>query len=208
VLELSADGGIWQDAGAWVLEGGYAGTIALSQANPLAGRDAWTGDLGGWQQVVVDLSSFAGADLALRWRFATDASVGAEGWYVDDVTVMAERTVCEPVESQLPGEPSAPGETSRPLRLGKSRDGFTLTWDAPTGGGPVTDYVLYAAPTAAPWSEPACEALLGGGTSAVIPWLPADSAFVVVARNEAGEGPYGTGSEGLPRTPATTSTCP
>ncbi len=101
VLEYSLDGGAtWHDIldgdgvtvpanAARFLEGGYAGRIATGYQSPLAGRLAWGGESGGWQRVRVDLSDLAGRPARLRWRFASDESVAASGWWLDDVRFRA-----------------------------------------------------------------------------------------------------------------------
>lgn len=208
VLEFNTGGTTWLDVGPLIIEGAYNSTINPSQATPLTGRPAWTGDLGGWQTVVVDLSSLAGGQATFRWRFASDASMGDEGWYVDDVVVTATTVECTPVAPELPGEPSAPGGSAPPFTLGVSNGEFLLSWGAPASGGPVTDYALYSVPIGAPPSEPACERVLEGATTALIDSLPDSSGFLVVARNASGEGPYGSDSAGTPRQPATATPCP
>src|SRR5690606_37046945 len=40
-----------------------------------------------YDDTLVDLSSYAGQTVQLRWRLASDSSVGREGWYVDDIRV-------------------------------------------------------------------------------------------------------------------------
>jgi hypothetical protein len=204
VLEYRTDDGPWLDAGPLFLEGGYDTTIDAAQASPLGGRPAWTGPVGGWRAVAADLSSLAGADVALRWRFATDASDYGEGWYVDDIRVAVER--CDPVNLGPPGEASPPGEG--PLTVSIGEGGYALQWTPPTSGGPVIDYRLYSVPLAAPWSSPECAGLLGSGTSATLIDLPDDRAFLVVARGAAGEGSYGVDSAGRPRAQAEAAACP
>jgi len=89
VLESSLDGSVWTDIGAArIVAGGYTGTISSSFSNPLAGRQAWGGDLASFTRVEVDLADFAGDARFLRWRFASDTSSSDTGWYVDDVRVL------------------------------------------------------------------------------------------------------------------------
>jgi hypothetical protein len=202
VLEYSLNGLSWFDAGPLVVSGGYNGSIDLSQATPLSGRQAWTGDLGGWQQVEVDLSLFAGLDLGLRWRFASDLSGGDDGWYVDDVEVGTTGWSCEPAQLQPPGEPSR-------LLLGRATSAeVELSWSAPDEGGTVADYLLYAVPLTAPGSIPSCVEAFGGATSAATSAIPAGSGLLVVGRNAAGEGPYGATSGGQARSTAEGAPCP
>ena len=97
VLEYSTDGGAsWFDIlsgnGAAIpedparfLANGYNSTLSTCCSNPLPGRAAWSGSSGGWQEVSVDLSDFAGHALRLRWRMGNDGSISGVGWWVDDV---------------------------------------------------------------------------------------------------------------------------
>jgi hypothetical protein len=90
VLEISTDGGgSWTDLGQYITANGYNGTISTSYSNPLGGRQAWTGDLMTWTQVAVDLSTFAGQSVQVRWRLGCDVSVQDVGWYIDDVQIVA-----------------------------------------------------------------------------------------------------------------------
>jgi hypothetical protein len=100
VLEYSTNGGAtWFDilagnggsipanAGRF-LANGYDGPISSCCSNPLSGRQAWAGNSGGtFEKVTVNLGDFAGASVRFRWRFGSDDSVSATGWWVDDVVV-------------------------------------------------------------------------------------------------------------------------
>jgi bacillolysin len=87
ILEIRVDGGSWRGVGGLFTHGGYNGTIARSRGNPLHGKRAWTGDSHGWSKARIDLSDFAGSRVKLRFRMASDRSVGARGWYIDDIRV-------------------------------------------------------------------------------------------------------------------------
>ena len=87
ILEIRVDGGPWRGVGSLFTHGGYNGTIARGSGNPLKGKRAWTGDSHGWSTTRVDLSKFAGSRIKLRFRMASDRSVGARGWYIDDIRV-------------------------------------------------------------------------------------------------------------------------
>ncbi len=203
VLEYSAGGGPWTDAGALLTTGGYSGSIRSTASTNLAGRNAWAGDSGGWVEAKADLSSLAGGAIRFRWRFATDTSVTDEGWYVDDVVVDTTSYTCEAALAK-PGEASGLGGS--PFRIGKDPFGFALDWSAPTTGGAAASYRLYRTVLGGPASSE-CEADLGAGTSIVLPDLTEDRGFLVVARNAAGEGTYGSDSSGAPRAPASVP-CP
>lgn len=92
VLEVSYDDGLtFQDVlavgGTFVL-GGYNGTIDSCCGNPLAGRQAWTGNSTGFiDTTVVSLPGGCLIQLILRWRMGSDSSVSGEGWRIDNVDI-------------------------------------------------------------------------------------------------------------------------
>lgn len=95
ILEISNDGGnTWTQLEAELLTDPYDGPISSAYSNPLGGRNAWCGDPQNWLNSVVDLSSYAGQTVQFRFRLGTDASVGREGWTIDDVLVQSCRTPC------------------------------------------------------------------------------------------------------------------
>jgi uncharacterized repeat protein (TIGR01451 family) len=49
--------------------------------------------VGVWYQVTADLSEYAGQEIWLAFNFASDISVTARGWYVDDVQVLWQPTL-------------------------------------------------------------------------------------------------------------------
>lgn len=84
VLEYSTNGGAsWVDAGPKFTHNGYDGP--LSSGNPLAGRNAFGAESNGYISSRVNLGSLAGQGIRLRFRIATDSTVGGFGWIVDDV---------------------------------------------------------------------------------------------------------------------------
>ncbi len=103
VLEYSTDGATWFDILAGnggtippnasrFSAGGYVSVLSTAYSNPLGGRLAWNGAIGGqadFRRVGVDLADFAGQSARFRWRFGSDTSVGSTGWWVDDVRVFA-----------------------------------------------------------------------------------------------------------------------
>ena len=97
VIEISA-GGEFEDLGSKILKGRYNGTIRDFTSNPLTGRAGWVdGRLGMFQEVVVDLSSFAGKAVTIRFRIGTDLNGKGLGWYIDDVSLRGEKVSCTPV---------------------------------------------------------------------------------------------------------------
>ena len=99
VLEISTDGGgTWNDLGGFITSNGYNGVVNSGYSNPLSGQVAWVGDLAVWTKVEVDLTSFAGQDVQIRWRIGCDSSVSDVGWYIDDVQITSP---CLPTPLQL-----------------------------------------------------------------------------------------------------------
>ena len=63
---------------------GYDGAISYG---PLSGENCYHGSSGGWVSESVDISSYVGSTVYIRFYFASDGSVNYPGWYIDDVTV-------------------------------------------------------------------------------------------------------------------------
>jgi len=89
VIESSIDAGAtWVPITSQaILEEPYTGLISNS-ANPLQGRQGWC-NLKPFARTIVDIASLAGQTAQFRFRLGSDASVGAEGWYIDDVRVQS-----------------------------------------------------------------------------------------------------------------------
>ena len=62
----------------------------------MPGRACWADTAQVWAAKTFDLSTFAGQDVQLRWRFGSDSSGTREGWYVDDVAVTAFASLVDP----------------------------------------------------------------------------------------------------------------
>ena len=108
VIEITTNGGSsWTDLGSNITTGGYTSTISTQYSSPIAGRSAWSGGtLGTMTQVSVDLSSFAGNIVQVRFRMACDSSVASTGWYVDDVTITSSGSVPPPTIDSFTATPS------------------------------------------------------------------------------------------------------
>jgi hypothetical protein len=92
VIEISVDGGGWQDLESDIVTGGYGHTVFGGLGNPLKGQPAWSGSSDGWVYAEVDLSPYAGSAVRIRFRWGGDNSdvnppFGGWFWYVDDVRV-------------------------------------------------------------------------------------------------------------------------
>jgi hypothetical protein len=75
-----ADGGILEVA----VDGG-AFSLVPAGGNPLAGSPAWCGLASAYDQVIVDVSPYAGHDAQFRFRLGTNNTSPREGWYIDDI---------------------------------------------------------------------------------------------------------------------------
>ena len=88
VLELSINGGAFNDiisAGGTFAAGGYDTPLV---GGTLAGRNAWTGDSVNYVTVEINLpASTTNQSIRLRWRFGSDDMEGGTGWWIDNVQV-------------------------------------------------------------------------------------------------------------------------
>ncbi|HEX4955137.1 MAG TPA: choice-of-anchor B family protein [Thermoanaerobaculia bacterium] len=111
VVELSVDEGLsWQTLS---LSPPYPGTFSgtTNGCGDAAGAPAFTGSQPTWSQYSADLSAWAGQTVRVRFRFSAGTG-GAEGWYVDDLTLTQALvpTVC--VEGGLFTDDFETGDTS------------------------------------------------------------------------------------------------
>lgn len=111
LLEASTDqGATWQGLGDHFLVGGYDGIISSNYGNPAVGEGAWCKNRPNWEETIVDLSSYQGQDIQLRYRLTSDRSITNGDWSLDDIAVQS----CVP-EVQFLSETAAlvgePGET-------------------------------------------------------------------------------------------------
>jgi hypothetical protein len=125
VIEISSDGGTtWSDLGPYITANGYTGMLSSDYENPLGGRMAWTGNVIVWTAVTVDLSSFAGQSVNIRWRLGCDSSLGADGWYIDDVRI-ASPLLLAPAPTLLSITPDVWSAADLPLEVAISGVGFS-----------------------------------------------------------------------------------
>jgi type VII secretion-associated serine protease mycosin len=191
VLEISTNNGAsYTDLGAQITSGGYDGPISSSYNSPIAGRQAWTGNkLTSWRQVTVNLGSYAGQTVKLRYRLACDVSVAATGWYVDDVQVAGVTTGSTPTPTSVP--PTAtPTRTALPPTA-------TPTSVPPTGtptSTPTRTTVpsATATPTGTPVPPPPSNLIVNGGfeTGTFNPWSTGGGTSPVLTTAKAHSGSY------------------
>lgn len=101
VVEISTDNGAtWSDLGNYFISNGYTSTLNTTGGNPLAGRRAFSGNSVTFKLSVIDLSSFKGQSVRIRFRFGSDNSTGTTtGWFIDDIKLALEPAVL--ITSQL-----------------------------------------------------------------------------------------------------------
>src|SRR5262249_15609740 len=91
VLEIKVGTNAFTDivtAGGAFLSGAYTHTVSGSFSNALAGRQAWSGNSGGFITTLVNLpASTENQIIQLRWRCGTDNGNGASGWRIDSVGI-------------------------------------------------------------------------------------------------------------------------
>jgi len=86
ILEVALDGGVFnQVPSGQFLVGAYNGTVSSGSGNPLAGNPAWCGLASEYQDVIVDLSTYAGHDAQFRFRLGSNNTSPREGWYIDAI---------------------------------------------------------------------------------------------------------------------------
>ena len=125
VLEISINGGPFQDilaAGGSFVIGGYNRTLN-SSPNPLAGRQAWTGNSGGYIITTVNLPGSGPRTVVLRFRMGSDNFVSAPGWRIDTLVVQDGFQCCGIV---TPPNVTFTGQTTTELpgTLNSDGDGF------------------------------------------------------------------------------------
>ena len=131
VLEISINGGGFTDiisAGGSFITGEYNGSISTGFGNPLAGRDAWTGNSGGFVLTTVALpAAAAGATVQFRWRLGSDSSDFATGWYVDTIALSVGYNCCgSPPRVTLSAPKIGPGNQFQFNVLGGTGFSYTI----------------------------------------------------------------------------------
>jgi bacillopeptidase F (M6 metalloprotease family)/subtilisin family serine protease len=87
-------------------DGGSTWTTLATYTSP-----SYSGTPVGWEVPVIDLSSYAGQTVQIRFRMQSDSSVQFAGWYIDDVRIAGLSTAGAPVNRPL-------SVTLRPVKAG------------------------------------------------------------------------------------------
>ena len=156
---------------------GYNDTLDTGFSNPLGGRPAFGTLSPSYQQTRITLSSLAGQTVRFRFRFATDNSFGAPGWFIDDVKIYS----CG--AAQAPAAPRNAVATAVNLTA-------SLSWSVPLfdGGSAITGYTI--TPFIGAVAQVAVDTPTAATAFVVSDLLPgAAYTFQIAARNAVGTGP-------------------
>jgi Putative Ig domain len=108
VLEISFGGNNFIDiiaAGGSFVTGGYNASISTAFQSPIAGRQAWSGNSGGYITTIANLGpNAAGQTVTLRFRMASDTSVSSTGWRLDTISVV-DGACASPTPTPTPSPP-------------------------------------------------------------------------------------------------------
>jgi hypothetical protein len=113
VLEIKIGTNAFTDilaAGGSFVSGGYTSTITNIWDNPLSGRQAWSGNSGGYITTAVNLpTAAAGQTIQLRWLCGTDNGNGPgdfAGWRIDSIAITTAICCGNSSENMNPGSTS------------------------------------------------------------------------------------------------------
>ena len=154
LLEVKIGGGSYTDivaAGGSFVAGGYNATLSDTYSNSLAGRQAWSGNSGGFTTTVVNLpAAAAGQNIQLRWRCTTGNSppFGSSGtlafWNFDGSnpapTTVAANITGASVTAANNGGNSLTFPTGNPA----SGQAVSTTGFTGSAGPPATNYSCFA----------------------------------------------------------------
>jgi extracellular elastinolytic metalloproteinase len=86
VIEVDGGSG-WEDVGHLMLLNGYNSTIRTNQFSRISNRDAFSGNSNGFIETLIDLGTYQGKTVKIRFRMVSDGAQGGNGWFIDDVTM-------------------------------------------------------------------------------------------------------------------------
>ena len=90
VVEVSTNGTDWENVDDKFLRYRYRGLISGGAARPLQNTPTFWGDSETYHEVIVDLAAYQGQSIYLRYRFVSDGSMGAGGWWVDEIEILSD----------------------------------------------------------------------------------------------------------------------
>ena len=227
VLEIRIGEGPFQDilvAGGSFVGGGYSATLTTNSSNPLAGRQAWSGNGGEGFSIltttVILPPTAAGQSVQLRWLRGASTNVNSLGWYVDSIAISdlvccasaPEIAVQQPAGTSLVDGDANVGFGS--VRMGNSTTKIFVITN--TGSGVLNLGGLSLSGPAATeftWLPPGTSALAPGqGTTFSVTFAPAvlgpRSAHLEIGSDDFDENPFDIYLSGTGLLPAVTVTCP
>jgi extracellular elastinolytic metalloproteinase len=77
------NGTTWIDAAPYTVQNGY--TTAMDASTILSGRRAFSGNGGTFIKTTLNLSSFSGQSIQVRFRMTSDNGIAVTGWYIDNI---------------------------------------------------------------------------------------------------------------------------
>lgn len=88
-VEISTDGGAsWtQIAGSDFVLNGYNSVLGTNMNTDINGKEAWSGNSGGFIETIAHLGAFANSDVNIRFVFGQDDNTNSVGWWVDDIEI-------------------------------------------------------------------------------------------------------------------------
>lgn len=110
ILEISTDGGTTFNnvtspaVGGTFSAGGYNGSIATNDSNPLAGQAAFCGAQAAYGTTTLNLpGTLSGQNVKFRWRGGWDSTVSAASpnWRIDTINLTASSSVCAGTTTSL-----------------------------------------------------------------------------------------------------------
>jgi hypothetical protein len=70
-----------------MMSNGYNSTIRTNQQSNISNRDAFSGNSGGFIKTQIDLGTYQGKTVKIRFRMVSDGAQGGTGWFIDDLTL-------------------------------------------------------------------------------------------------------------------------
>lgn len=65
----------------------YTHFISAAYSNPMPGEPCYSGTSAGWVSSLIDLSTYSGQNVLLKWQFGSDDLYNFRGWYLDNIAV-------------------------------------------------------------------------------------------------------------------------
>jgi hypothetical protein len=123
VLEISSpniNAGVFTDVtdpavGGSFAFGGYSGTISSDFGSAIAGRQAWSGNSGGYLNSLLNLGpNLNGQTIQLKFRMVSDATGAGVGWRIDTIAFGGVCHILTPTPTPTPTSSPTPTTTATP----------------------------------------------------------------------------------------------